>query len=147
MTKPTLLFALLFAITVGPSAVAQEAVGTDWSPGMFWTYQTNVVERHDGLQTEGSMTFLVLTDAGCMPSDTWYLAVMTQWYDGSEIMITTSHSEALTLVPWRRWPQIVDFIPPKHLPDLLIQFRQSVASSGLPWFCEDTSMSVESRRE
>jgi hypothetical protein len=147
MTKAAYLLVLLFAITVSPSAVAQQAVSSDWVPGMFWTYQTDVVERRDGIRTEGSMTFLVLTDAGCMPSDTWYLAVMTQWYDGSEIMITTSHSEALTVVSWRRWPQIVNFVPPKQLPDLLIQFRQSVASSGLPWFCEDTSMSVESRRE
>jgi len=148
MTKRVFILILLVGIAAVSLSVAADTPGLDWSPGMYWTYRTDALAGSTGVRTQGTLTFLVLGGDVCSTSEIWYLAAIPQWYDGTEIMVTTSHGGALTLSPWRRWPQIVNYIPPKHLPDFQIQFRQIVAAQGLPWgYSYDTSMRVETARE
>lgn len=143
MKRMMLVGVLLTVAAFGCNVVGQTLLHSDWTPGTYWTYQTDVVEHHDGTRTQGTVTFLVLTDEAAILSNTWLLAVITQWYDATEIMITASHSEALSVVPWRRWPQIIDYLPPKQLPDWDLDFRRSIASQGIPsWIYSTSTVSV-----
>lgn len=148
MMKKALILAMMIGVVASLSVASQEALGLDWTPGRYWTYQTIAVGGGDGIRTEGTLTFLVLAGDGCSPSLTWFLAIITEWYDGTEIITTSSHSDRLTPSPWRRWPQIVNYIPPKHLPDFLIRFRQAVGSQGLPWWYEEEkSLGIQMLRD
>ena len=142
MTKKVFTLVLLVGIAVSSSAVSQEMPSVDWTPGMYWTYHTDVVSS--GIRTEGTLTFLVLAEDASYGLHRWHLAVITEWYDGTEIVATAAHSAPASPFPWRRWPLIIEFLPPKHLPDFRNQYRRSIGSLGLPWwFCEERSVQVD----
>ena len=143
MRPRTLILVHLMAIAASFGVVSQGMPTSDWEPGMYWTYHTDVLESHDGVRTEGSLTLLVLKEDSSYGLHRWHLAVVTEWYDGTEIMATATHGGLLTPFPWRRWPLITNYLPPKHLPDFDSYFRNTVGSMGLPWLGGAPSMQVD----
>ena len=129
---------LVFAASFG--AVSQMSPDSNWSPGTYWTYDTSVTQG--GIRTDGELTFIVLGEDDEYGLHRWYLAVITQWYDGAEILTTVAHSSPLNPFPWRRWPLIVEFIPPTHLPAYRGQLRLYVGNLGLPWLHEELAMEI-----
>jgi len=136
----------LYAVSMMCVELAAESPSLDWTPGMYWTYQTDVVTKETGVRDHGTLTFLVLARDLSLGFQIWYLAAITQWYDGTEIMATTSHSGPWSPFPWRRWPQVANYIPPMQLPDFRIQFRNTVGSLGLPWSEDEVSLRIEAAR-
>jgi len=132
---------LVLAVAAVMGAVSQEMPSSGWMPGTYWTYHTDVLSN--GVCTEGTLTFLVLMEDASYGRHRWHLAVITEWYDGTEILATATHSAPANPFPWRRWPLITNYLPPKHLPDFSNYFPQVVSSMGLPWLGEALSMRVD----
>jgi len=69
------------------------------------------------------------------------MAAITEWYDSAELLFLTSHQGPATTgahwspvatLPWLRWPQVVDYIPPASIPGIQGALRQSLRPVWLP---------------
>jgi len=141
----TVLIGLAAILAYGIFLVPSTA--PDWCTGRFWTYKTKVVAAGTGENTAGEMTFLVVGPNESSANHHWYLAAITQWFDGSEILFLTSSVAPTELGSHLRWPQVVDHIPPAELPGIRGELRQSVGSYSPSWAPSETSLRLQSLKD
>jgi hypothetical protein len=139
--------AMLCAVVMMCLSLAAEVASSAWVSGMYWTYRTNVVASGTGESTSAIVMFLVLASDSSFDVCRWYLAVITQWYDGTEIMFLTSHWGSTSLSAWLRWPLVADYVPPMLLPGIRGDLRQCAGSMWLLWRSEETTLRLETLRD
>lgn len=122
----------MLAIAISACSLPASAAPATWNSGAFWTYEVETVAVGTGETYVGEMMVIALAYEASFGVPYWHLAVITDWFDGSDLLFLTTHWCPTSLELGLRWPQVVDFLPPSALPGASGSLRHSMAPVWLP---------------
>jgi len=104
-----------------------------WQPGMYWRYDTvsNYHTITGGNENEGTVVFLALARTSWLGLESWALAVVWRWVDGSNGMSLFDYRGPTTSV---RWPLIVDALPGALTTSSRSELPVTMATEPLTYF-------------